>query len=340
MSREFFNLNDLFQISAVGHYTAVLQNQSANNFTITDDTIISEKPENFNIKGAYCLFYERLEEIPSISTHSLPSVHQIPKIEDIINSLQDDEMLPETEEAYDEAMDSDGDIGISASQPDIPFTNFNKAPIPDISEQMKKTIEELKPKEGESAKDAHERFSQHISGFSPKQVAEYILATNSEVKDELAPIPQKDKKKHENIEKLKQIHREGLKQLNLGKSNLQNLTTENPFVAAAFEFEDKLAKKFEQPEVCSICMESSYDVPIGPLTRKCPRCADEFRGAKLTGVDPKTFSKENKMIPADIPDELKGLSFAESKIIALANPLLHIYSRKGLSSLRGNCIGK
>ena len=30
------------------------------------------------------------------------------------------------------------------------------------------------------------------------------------------------------------------------------------------------------------------------------------------------------MILSEIPEELKNLSFAESKIIALANPLLHI----------------
>ena len=322
----------LKKIAGNGHYTAVLQHPTSNTYTITDDTMVYTQSEDFNIKHAYCLFYERLEEVPSNSSHSLPSVSQMFTIQNLINSLEH-EMVLEPE------VDSDGDVGVSVSQPDIPFTNFRRAPIPDPSEEIRKKIQEMSAKDGESAEDAHERFRQIINDLEINELAEYVWATNVEAHQELAPIEPKDAKTRENIEKLKEIHRDGLKQLNLGKSNIQNLNTENPFIAAAYDFEDALAKKFEEPEICTICQESSYDSKIGLRTRKCARCADEFRGAKLEGVNPKTFSKENKMIPCEIPEELKDLSFAESKIIALANPLLHIYARKGLSSLRGNCIG-
>ena len=324
--------------SASGHYTALLCDPSNNNVITTSDTYISAPSENTALKNAYCLFYERLEQIPSLSTHSLPSVHPISTCEEMIEAV-DRELPPREGENIGDFIGNDGDAVFSASQGD-PKANLERAPIVDPSVQMKQKIEDLKARENESAKNAHDRFCEIISQFTDEQLAEYVLVTNTDVSAKLAPVQQQNTEIRENIQKLKEIHRAGLKQLNHGKSNIGNLSKENPFIQAAYEFEEALEEKFQEPEMCCICLETHYEQKIGLRTRKCKRCAEEFRGAKLLGVNPKSFSMENKMIPAEIPLELQDLSFAELKLVSIATPLLHIYSRRGLSTLKGNCIGK
>ena len=280
---------------------------------------------------------------PSVSTYSLPSVHPIITCQELIEDIES-EVVPQETNSQGEFIGHDSDdLMMSASQGMPPVANNAQNPAkPTItpSEKMKKTIEMMQPRDEETPEEAHKRFCQIIDGFDVRELSEYVCATNKEVSTLLAPIEQEDEEITENVEKLKAIRREGVEQLNLGGSNIGNLTTTNPIIQAAYEFEEALAEKFEDPEVCMICMESGYDKAIGLRTKKCSRCADEFRGHKLEGVNPKSFSMENKMIPLDIPPELQNLSFAEQKIISLANPLLFIYSRKGLSTLRGNCIGK
>ena len=117
-------------------------------------------------------------------------------IQNLINSLEH-EMVLEPE------VDSDGDVGVSVSQPDIPFTNFRRAPIPDPSEEIRKKIQEMSAKDGESAEDAHERFRQIINDLEINELAEYVLATNVEAHQELAPIQPKDAKIRENTPKRK-----------------------------------------------------------------------------------------------------------------------------------------
>jgi hypothetical protein len=86
---------------------------------------------------------------------------------------------------------------------------------------------------------------------------------------------------------------------------------------------------------CQICNESWFNKKIGPRTKKCDRCAAECRQPDAIP----TFGVVNRMIPCDIPEELKGLTYLEERIIALGSPALHIWCRKGgMTGFSGNCI--
>ena len=146
-----------------------------------------------------------------------------------------------------------------------------------------------------------------------------------------------------NIIRLKCIRKAGLHKMNQSdetnqlQSNVEDLEPEdglsNPIFQATLKMEEKLTKMFKSNEACMVCQE--IDEKIGPKTKKCQRCAREARDKTKSILK---FSKENLMIPDEIPDVLKDLSYAEICSIRLASPLVHIYSRKGLTSIKGHVI--
>ena len=76
---------------------------------------------------------------------------------------------------------------------------------------------------------------------------------------------------------------------------------------------------------------------LGPQTKLCNRCNRDKNNDRYVY---KTFSKDNLMVPSEIPEELKDLTYIEQSCIKIACPLVHIYSRKGkcLHFLNNNCV--
>jgi hypothetical protein len=97
-----------------------------------------------------------------------------------------------------------------------------------------------------------------------------------------------------------------------------------------------IRKKYVLSTPCNICQASWYNKKIGPHTKKCDRCAFEARKKDFI----LTYSIENRMIPAPLPEELADLTYIEERVIAMGSPALHIWCRKGgMTGFKGNCIG-
>ena len=87
---------------------------------------------------------------------------------------------------------------------------------------------------------------------------------------------------------------------------------------------------------CTICMEAWPSVGsrknCTASEYKCLRCVRDKD-------HPKTFSKENNMIPSAVPCQLQGLTQVEEMLIARALPIMRVYVKPGgQRGYSGNCI--
>ena len=75
---------------------------------------------------------------------------------------------------------------------------------------------------------------------------------------------------------------------------------------------------------CSLCQEAW---PINFT----PRLHNQYQWSRCTNDKglPKTFSKENDMIPSSVPPQLEGLTRVEEMLIARALPIMRVYIKPG-----------
>ena len=77
---------------------------------------------------------------------------------------------------------------------------------------------------------------------------------------------------------------------------------------------------------CTVCLEAWPLVSNGNTSTTsqylCLRCSRDKK-------HPKTFSKENNMIPSAVPCELQGLTQVEEMLIARALPIMRVYVKPG-----------
>ena len=332
-----------------GHYTAEIYDSKTSKWMKTSDDEVSPLSiENEPKSNAYMLFYQRCNDTSFISTSTLPSIQaeQIPSTHS----------LPSISDVETQPMEQDG--GDFAEQPKVVRKPVNrlKAVVEYVNESLQPQMDKFG--QPESSKKAYQRYVDRIRGLSSTEFKDFILATTSTEKNqpEKQPAAEENVKKkkprknarpteeeiNDNIKKLKEIHRNGIEELNAGGSNVSDLCMDNPVVKLAKRFEEIMKENFQEPKTCVTCQAAAYDLTIGPQTKMCDRCARESRDFKKK--DPErgfcTFSADNFMIPSAVPEELQDLSFAEECAIKLACPLIHVYSRKGQTAIKGNCIGK
>ena len=85
--------------------------------------------------------------------------------------------------------------------------------------------------------------------------------------------------------------------------------------------------------MCQCCHESGHSINVSAKDDLCDRCirqgARDTRPIGTPGKKIPTFSSQNRMIPADIPEELKDLSLIEQSAIARISLQMSIHCRKG-----------
>ena len=126
-------------------------------------------------------------------------------------------------------------------------------------------------------------------------------------------------------EEIKEIHRQGIQNLNNDVSNSSNLTPDNPALKQGMVMMENLEQNYKRPtDPCVICHESWFsNFEINQRNGMCHRC----EGLAKKGLY--TFGESNQMVPCEIPQCLKDLTYIEECCIKLAQPVFNIYCRQG-----------
>ena len=127
------------------------------------------------------------------------------------------------------------------------------------------------------------------------------------------------------LEQLKDIHRKGIDNLNVGMSNVySNLTPDNPALKQGLVMMENLKEDFQRSDPCVICNESWFtNFTINETNGTCGRCEG------LAKKNLYTFGHENDMVPGPIPPCMKDLTYVEECAIKMAQPCMNVYCRKG-----------
>ena len=136
------------------------------------------------------------------------------------------------------------------------------------------------------------------------------------------------------LEEMKDIHRRGIDNLNVERSNVSNLTPDNPALKQGLVMTENLKNEYQRPDPCNICNESWFtNFKVNPKNGMCGRCEG------LAKKNLYTFGDRNAMVPGPIPQCLKDLTYVEECAIKLAQPVMNLYCRKGgKTGLVGNTI--
>lgn len=137
----------------------------------------------------------------------------------------------------------------------------------------------------------------------------------------------------QNVAAMKAIRREGIQNLNNKKSNSSDIRSDNPAIMGGVDMDQDLDDNYVMSEPCIVCNAAWFKKDIGPITKKCTKCAGE------RNLEIPTYGRLNHMVPGPQPDCLRNLTYIEECCIKKATPLLHLYCRKGgLTGTHGNVI--
>ena len=166
------------------------------------------------------------------------------------------------------------------------------------------------------------------ANYLPPAVQEYVKqpttsTTSTTTKNKNAVVHQ-DVDLENVLEQLKEIHRQGIDKLNVGESNVSNLTPENPVLQQGLLMLENFKKDFQRTDPCVMCNESWFtNFTVNEKNGMCNRCEG------LAKKNLSTFGEANQMVPGPVPQCIKDLTYVELCAIKMAQPCMNVYCRKG-----------
>ena len=161
------------------------------------------------------------------------------------------------------------------------------------------------------------------AAFLPPQLRTTRRAKSAPKPKQFTDLGDPENDVEENIRIMREIRKTGIDNLNNDVSNKSNLTTQNPALKHGVRLFQRLKDEYVRSDPCLVCKNSWFNFHVSEKSNMCHRCENLAKKGLYT------WGEANGMVPGTIPECLKILTYVEECAIKLAQPVSHIYCRRG-----------